>query len=274
MARRYVLATCLLIPLVAWSQVLARPAVIGQAVTAFSDVGEHYPLFLVAKSHHPENLTVVYTKLDAHCRVLPDPAHSDQPTLDFYWLMDSTHYKPMAALLKNGIRARLQFPTTRGHHAEPTTFTVRLADLVRLTHDLPSPTVQITTARHGEACVAMASLTLGPSDGHATMKVESIFTHTEVLTLRKKIQVMADPDALQVYAVTMQGADAMTGQPLERTYRARPCVLCGMDTMLPHGAQVDTPPEKPLARCHPDDLSHHTPADEGRTGLSPCVSGP
>ena len=92
----------------------------GQAVTTVGDVGAHYPLFLVVKSHHPENVTVVYTKLDPHCRVLPDPAHNDQPTLDFYWLMDSTHYKPMAALLKAGIRQRLQFTAPRGPPAEPT----------------------------------------------------------------------------------------------------------------------------------------------------------
>ena len=220
MALRCVLVVCLLLPLVSAPDAPARPVLTGHAVTTVGDVGAHYPLFIVAKSHHPENLTVVYTKLDQHCRVLPDREHGGQPTLDFYWLMGQTHYKPMAAPLKDGIRQRLQFTDVHGYQEDPTTFAVRLEDLSRLRHDLPQPTVQIKTERHGEGCVAMALMTLGPSNGHATVKLESIFTQTEALTLPKKMQAMTDPDALQVYAVTVKGTDVTTGQPLERTYTA------------------------------------------------------
>jgi hypothetical protein len=80
--------------------------------------------------------------------------------------------------------------------------------------------VQITTARQGASCVAMASLTLGPSHGATTLKLESIVTTTEALTLPKKLRAMVDPDALQVYAVTVKGTDLATGQPIERTYTA------------------------------------------------------
>jgi hypothetical protein len=217
---RRVLAACLLLHLVSLHDALARPAITGHAVTTVGDVGAHYPLFLVAKSHHPENLTVVYTKLDQHCRVLADRTHGGLPTLDFYWLMDHTHYKPMAALLKAGIRKRLQFTATRGPQGEPTAFAGRLDDLSRLKHDLPSPTVQITPERSGETCVAMATLILGPSNGYVTMQVASIFTRTEALTLPKKLRAMVDPDALQVYAMTVKGTDVATGQPIERTYTA------------------------------------------------------
>jgi hypothetical protein len=217
---RRVLAACLLLHLVSLHDALAHPAITGHAVTTVGDVGAHYPLFLVAKSHHPENLTVVYTKLDQHCRVRLDRTHGGLPTLDFYWLMDATHYKPMAALLKAGIRQRLQFTDTRGHQEEPTAFTVRLDDLSRLKHDLPSPTVQISAERSGEACVAMATIILGPSNGHVTMQLASIFTRTEDLTLPKKLRAIADPDSLQVYALTVKGTDVATGQPIERTYTA------------------------------------------------------
>lgn len=217
---RRVLAAWLLLYLVSVPHALARPALTGHAVTTVGDVGVHYPLFLIEKSHHPENLTVVYTKLDEHCRVLADRAHGGLPTFDFYWLMDHTHYKPMAALLKAGVRKRLRFTDTRGSQEESTAFAVRLDDLSRLQHDLSSPTVQITAARSGEACVATASLTLGPSNGYTTLKLESIITTTEALTLPKQLQAMVDPDALQVYAVTVKGTDIATGQPIERTYTA------------------------------------------------------
>ena len=76
----------------------------------------------------------------------------------------------------------------------------------------------------------MASLTLGPSNGYATMQVEAIFTDTETLTLRKKIQAMVDPDALQVYAVTVKGTDVLTGQPIVRTYPATDAPGNGVST--------------------------------------------
>ena len=97
---------------------------------------------------------------------------------------------------------------------------MRTDELARVQHDLSSPTVQIKAERQGDACVATASLTLGPSNGYATIKVESISTRTEPLTPLKKIRAMVDPDTLQIYAVTVKGTDVATGQPIERIYYA------------------------------------------------------
>ena len=199
---------------------LARPSMTGKAVNNVGDVGEHYPLFLIAKSYHPENITVVYTKLDTHCRVLPDRAHGFMPTLDFYWLMDETSYKPMAGPLKDGVRKRLQFTDAQWQHVDPTSFAVHTDDLSHVQHDIPHPTVQIKAARQGGACVATALMTLGPSDGHATMKLESVSTKTEALTMLKKMEAMEDPDAIRIYAVTVKGTDVATGKPIARTYNA------------------------------------------------------
>jgi hypothetical protein len=129
----------------------------GKAVTNVGDVGEHYPLFLVEKSHHPGNITVVYTKLDPHCRVLPDRAHGFMPTPDFYWLMDETRYKPMAGQLKDGVRKRLQFTDAYWQQVDPTSFAVRPDDLSHVQHDVPNPTVQINggdggSGRHPDLC--------------------------------------------------------------------------------------------------------------------------
>ena len=210
----------MLIHIVYVNHALARPSMTGQAVTDVGDVGEHYPLFLIEKSHHPENITVVYTKLDTHCRVIPDREHGLLPTLDFYWLMDATRYKPMAELLKAGVRKRLQFLDIHGSQSDPTAFAVRTDDLSRVQHDLQSPTVQIKAERQGDVCVAIAFMTLGPSNGNATMKVESVSTKTEPITLLKKMRAMTDPDSIRIYAVTVKGTDVVTGQPIARTYYA------------------------------------------------------
>jgi hypothetical protein len=210
----------MLIHMVYVNHALARPSMTGKAVTNVGDVGEHYPLFLIEKSHHPENITVVYTKLDTHCHVIPDREHGFLPTLDFYWLMDATRYKPMAGPLKAGARKRLKFIDANGSQGDPTAFAVRTDDLSRVQHDLQSPTVQIQAERQGDACVATALITLGPSNGNVTMKVESVSTKTEPITLLKKMRAMADPDSIQIYAVTVKGTDVATGQPIERTYYA------------------------------------------------------
>src|SRR5712692_3659179 len=210
----------ILIQIVYLSNALAYPSITGKAVTNVGDVGDHYPLFLVEKSYHLENVIVVDTKLDTNCRVIPDREHGFMPTLDFYWLMNETRYKRMAGLLKEGARKRLQFTDANWHKVDPTSFAVRAGDLSRVQHDLQSPTVQIKTERQGDACVAIAFMTLGPSNGNATMKVESVSTRTEPITLLKKIRAMAEPDAIQIYAVTVKGTDIATGQPIERTYHA------------------------------------------------------
>jgi hypothetical protein len=217
---RLFIAAFMLIHMVYVNHALAHPSMTGQAVTNVGDIGEHYPLFLIEKSHHPENITVVYTKLDTDCHVIPDREHGFLPTLDFYWLMDATRYKPMAGPLKAGARKRLQFIDANGAQGDPTAFAVRTNDLSRLQHDLQSPTLQIKAERQGDACVATALMTLGPSNGNVTMKVESVSTKTEPITLLKKMRAIADPDSIQIYAVTVKGTDVATGQPIERTYQA------------------------------------------------------
>jgi hypothetical protein len=217
---RLFIAACMLIHIVYVHNALARPSLTGQAVTNVGDVGEHYPLFFIEKSHHPENIAVVYTKLDTDCRVIPDREHGLLPTFDFYWLLDATRYKPMAGPLKVGTRKRLQFIDTHESQGNLTAFAVRTDDLSRVQHDLPSPTVQIKAERQGEACMATAFMTLGPSNGYATIKIESVSTRTEPLTLLKKMRAMVEPDTIQIYAVTVKGTDVATGQPIERTYYA------------------------------------------------------
>ena len=217
---RLFIAAFMLIHIAYVNHALARPAITGKAVTNVGDIGEHYPLFLIEKSHHPENITVVYTKLDTDCHVIPDREHGFLPTLDFYWLMDATRYKPMAGPLKAGARKRLQFIDTNGSQGAPTAFAVRTDDLSRVQHDLPSPTMQIKTERQGDACMATAFMTLGPSNSNARMRVESVSTKTEPITLLKKMRAMADPDSIRIYAVTVKGTDVATGLPIERTYHA------------------------------------------------------
>ena len=132
-----------LLHIVCCNAALARVPITGTVVTNVRDVGDHYPLFLVTKSYHPENVTVVYTKLDTNCHVLPDRTHDFMPTLDFYWLLNATRYKAMAGPLKAGIRQRLQLTDLPGQHVDVTSFAVYTNALSRVQHDLPNPRVPV-----------------------------------------------------------------------------------------------------------------------------------
>src|SRR5438552_3075788 len=52
-AMRLFIASCILVQIVALHTALARLSITGQAVNNIGDIGEHYPLFVIKKSHHP-----------------------------------------------------------------------------------------------------------------------------------------------------------------------------------------------------------------------------
>jgi hypothetical protein len=108
----------------------------------------------------------------------------------------------------------LQCTDAHWQQVDPTSFAVRTDDLSHVQHDVPHPTVQIKAARQGGACVATAFLTLGPSNGHATIKLASVYTKTEAMTMRKKMEAMEDPDAIRIYSVTGLFSGKTTHQAL------------------------------------------------------------
>ena len=194
--------------------------VAAQAVTAVGDIGEHFPLFVIEKSYHPENVIVVYTKLDQDCHIVRDRKNDSFPTLDFYWLMNKTQFKAMAATLKVGVSKRLHFQDSERTESAATSFSVRVDDLAHVQHDMPNPTIDIIAGREADGCRANAFVTLGPSDGSALMHLETIATETEPLTLAKQVRAVANPESIQIYSVTLKGTDVTTGGAVRRTYRA------------------------------------------------------
>jgi len=179
-------------------------------VTNIPQIGVHQPILIVEKNVHPENLMVVYTKVDADGHFVPDPNDPDRPLLDFYWLMDGKTYKPVNALIKSEIRKRLQLqPASDG---DATHFVVSINDLKEVNSDIKQPKVRVSIGGTADDRNVDAEMKLGPSDNNVRIRVSTI--HTEG---------RAFPPA--VYSVTLKGEEVtkgkLTGRKVTRKYDAK-----------------------------------------------------
>jgi hypothetical protein len=180
-----------------------------EEVTDIPEIGAHEPILVVKKNVHPENLMVVYTKVDAGGHFVPDPHDPQRPIVDFYWLMDGKTYKPVNALIKSEIRKHLEVQTEA---ADVNHFVINLNDLKEVSSDIGQPKVDVSVDPAGGGHDVEARMNLGPSDGNVRIRLTSI--HTEG---------RAFPPA--VYSVTLQGekvADGkLTGKRITRRYDAK-----------------------------------------------------
>ena len=124
--------------------------------------------------------------------------------------MNRENYKPVHSLIKSGIRNRLAL-VAHGD-GERSTFSVRIGDLSELKHDLAKPLLNVVAAatRPGQ-CEVRSYLRLGPSDRSRQVLLSSIFVKS------KKIFI---PPFRKVVAITINGADAATGEKVSRVYSA------------------------------------------------------
>jgi hypothetical protein len=174
-------------------------------------IGIHQKLLTFEKSINPENIMVIYTKLDEKCRLETDPSERDQPVFDFYWLMDGKNYKPVHPMIKSGIRDRLEFEADAIPANRQNSFYVKVNDLKEMEHDLTDTRLHIVTkAAEANKCDADAFMTLGASDGNATILLTKIFTEAKRSFLSAK-----------VIAITVYGNDVKTGKAIVRTYKAK-----------------------------------------------------
>jgi hypothetical protein len=173
-------------------------------------IGVHLPILTVQKNVHPQNLMVVYTKIDPNGRFLADRADPTRPVLDFYWLMDGKDYKPVNPLIKNEIAKRLEFQSSPADGA--THFVINVNDLKEVNSDIKEPKMDVYASAAGGAPDVEARMNLGPSDGNMRIKLSSIYTEGRAL-----------PPA--VFSVTLKGEEIVNGRPtgkkITRRYDAK-----------------------------------------------------
>jgi hypothetical protein len=190
---------------------LAAQAHAGPLSTAIPEIGPHYRVVTVEKSIHPQNKLVAYTRLDAECRVQRDAEQANAPVFDFYWLMDGSRYKRVNALIKRGIRKRLQVWASPPKSLDGA-FSVRLNELDAVEHDLgATPLLWVRAEKKADGCAVEGRITLGPSDKNAVIRLDSIYSES----------VMTGLFSAKVKSIELKGVELETGKPVVRVYRAK-----------------------------------------------------
>lgn len=183
-------------------------------MTTLHPIGSHVPLFILEKSENPQNVMVVYAKLDDDCRF---ETKNGVPVMSQYWLMDRERYKPVHRLIQNGIRNRIQIVSDSRepvqHALSSTHFQVRLTEFNELNHDLGrDPLIDVQSGGRKGKCSAEVSMSLGPSDHNRRIDVSAVYAESQK-TWR--------PPFRELKALSVRGYDAMTHEQLERTYSAK-----------------------------------------------------
>jgi hypothetical protein len=185
--------------------VLGFQTAMAQQISSIPEVGGHYPLFTFEKNENPQNILVLYTKLDNNCHVVEE-AHL--PVFDMYWLMDRLKYKPTNSMIKSGIKDRLQVVPTEAAAG----FYILINDLKEVNSDLRDPRLTVIAEKQQSRCKVRSLFTLGPSDKSATMQLISIYSEaTKTLV----------PPFRKLKSVTLNGINAVTGAKISRTYFAK-----------------------------------------------------
>ena len=152
---------------------------LSQAVSLAAGAEEELRLFVVEKSKNPQNILVVYCKVNSHCEFQRIADAGRDHLYDVYWLMNGTTYKRTHPVIKKIARKRF---IAQKAAVQTSSFDVRLADLKELIHDLPSNMVRVDAYRSPDGrCRIRALLQLGPSGANRTMQIDSIYSKARTI---------------------------------------------------------------------------------------------
>lgn len=199
-----VLALTLLMALFAALMLTAASSISNAAqVVERAPIGAHIPLLTLEKNENPQNVLVVFTKVEPNCKF---SLIEKEPVLSDYWLMNRERYKPVNPLIQRGIEKRIQIVTAKNLNQ----FQVRLSDFTELQHDLGAdPLITVSSEGTPGKCTAEAVLKLGPSDQNRTILLEKLQANS-----RKKIL----PPFRKLTSLTVEGTDLASGEKFARTY--------------------------------------------------------
>jgi len=166
-----------------------------------SQVGDHYKIITFEKNENPQNLLVVYTKLDKNCQFVKNDGF---PVVDFYWLMDRTRYKRTHPLIKRAIRKRLELSNIGNQE-----FELKVNDLKELDAKIDHPHLIVKVKNNDEGCQVVSYFPDDHNQGKL-IAVSSIYSESRKTFL---------PPFRKLLAITIRGT--ASGEAVQRTYVAR-----------------------------------------------------
>tara|TARA_B110001454_G_C12723312_1_gene436603 strand:+ start:21948 stop:22556 length:609 start_codon:yes stop_codon:yes gene_type:complete len=186
---------------------------VASGVKTLVPIGQHYEVFRLEKSENPQNILVVYTRLDDNCLFELNPENSNVPVFGFYWLMDRKNYKPVHPLIRRGISKRLQVETPSTFPQERNNFTVLVKDLTKVDRTLENAYVKVSSRKDGKSCVVKSSFdTLGESKLASALTLDKIYAESEITFL---------PPFRKVIMLKIQGQNEKTGLPEEKIFQEK-----------------------------------------------------
>ncbi|NJM09884.1 MAG: hypothetical protein HC883_03050 [Bdellovibrionaceae bacterium] len=176
------------------------------------EIGNHFKILTFEKNENPQNVMVVYTKLNDDCRFA---VLSGQPFVDFYWLMNGERYKPTHGLIKKAVRKRLEVVKVDGEDTDRT-FLLKVNDLKELSTDfekpyLVEPHLVVRSEKVHGLCRVACYFPDKQKDGKL-IKVNSLYSESKK-TFR--------PPFRKLLALTIRGLEEGTAHPIEQKYTAR-----------------------------------------------------
>lgn len=175
-------------------------------VADIPQIGPHHRLFIYEKNENPQNILVVYAKMDSQCRI----QKLDGGTLfDFYWLMDRHNYKPTHALIKSGIRKRLTVTASTSD-----SFEILLSDLKEAQTDLSEARLNVQAKKNADGSCGdlKAYMTLDRANPKERIQVQSIYAEAAKTW---------NPLSRKLISSTIKGLLLKSGQIISRTYASR-----------------------------------------------------
>lgn len=152
---------------------------LAQTAALAAGTEEELRLFVVEKSKNPQNILVVYCKVNSGCEFQRIADAGRDHLYDVYWLMNGTTYKRTHPVIKK--MARKRFVPQKATQ-QTRSFNVLLADLKELIHDLPSNMVRVDSYRSPDnRCRVRALIQLGPSGGNRSMQIDSIYSKARTI---------------------------------------------------------------------------------------------
>lgn len=172
-------------------------------VKVLDQIGSHYEVFRLEKSENPQNVLVIYTRLDDQCRFQLDPENPIMPIFGFYWLMDRTNYKPVHSLIRGGIAERLQVDIPANFSEMRSAFTVLVKDLTQVDRTLENAYVKVASRKDGKSCVVKSTFDIeGPNKQSSALTLDKIYAESETTVL---------PPFRRVIMLKLQGQNEKTG---------------------------------------------------------------